>query len=1270
MKQNNSQLKYSLVKAVLLLLAMAGSYLAWAADGDKAIYREATGLEDITTTVTDLSWDTTVTQDSEFSLDGSKISVDLSSGGHYLVLYNVALESSGGTYRSEIQTWLNLSGTNLSYGRASGYIRRSGGTDETWPFGVAVIYASAGADLKVQAQRTDDNSATVRRRANESGLMLIKLPDSWDYARIKETGGGQTFTSSSWTAFSWDTNEELDTDSFSHSGDTANITLKTAGHYLVTVNIHMQTSSTNRTNAEMRLTLDGSEIPGTRTTAYLRGLNSTNDHNVVYAGIIETSSANQVLNVECRREAGATITTIGGNCGITIVKLPDYADYIRLTKTVNQAVDGTDDPITWNSEQEKDTNSFSHSTSTNSERITVQQAGDYLFLSSFYAYSSSSANVRLYPHWQWRKNGSKFSYGSSGKYNRGRNGALSSGNALGIIAHNLSSGDYIDVVNTDESTGTNADCQFQANRVGLQGVNIDSLFDTTPPNNPTACSGWDTSAKANSLTDGVWQNSYNSAYFEWSGASDDKTGVSGYSVYWGTDSNGEPGTTQEQTETFYDAGTVSSEGIYYLRVRTFDNWGNYSEPVTLFTFKYDATAPSNPASASAWQTSLKVNSINDDTWQNSDDTPYFEWSGATDATSGVSGYSVYWGTDPNGEPGTTQEQSSVSYGEVSSAGEGVFYLRLRTFDVAGNYSSAQTVFTFKYDATAPSNPSAPASCWDSSSKTTPISDNTPQNSDDTPYFEWSGATDATSGVSGYSVYWGTDPNGEPGTTQEQSNASYDVTTPTGNATYYLRVRTFDNTGNYSSPLTLFTFIYDNQKPTVTIQVSPNPTGAIAAGNLQFTLTFSESMDTSTSPTVSYDPAGPTGSQSVSTNGSWSTTTYTNDTYTVYNDNAITSSTGDGTATITVSGAKDIAGNTMDADTDDTFTIDTAIHHFKITHDGQGLINVAEDVTITAKTQGGNTVTDYTGTITLSTLGESGEVSWSLKSGSGTFTDGGASSDTATYTFDSADHGEVVVQVTDTAADTLDIEVTDATYNDDDTEGNLVISSYALDHFVITHDNSATAGVAETITITAIDTQGQTKTDYVGTITLDTNGDPDSISWSLQSGRGIFSDGGGGSDTAIYTFNINDNGQASFSFTDTKKETVDIDCYDGSIYDDDTEANMVISPAGLDHFVVSHDGSAVAGVAETVSVAAYDAYDNLKDDYTGQITLDTNGTATTISWSLVSGSGTFTDGGASSDTATYTFDSADNGSATFSITDTTQETIDIDVSGSGKTDDDS
>ena len=336
---NSGTVAYHKIAKVIATYAPASSA------GEIAIYREATGAETITTTLSDQQWDNTVgTPGTPFTLQGDNASVDLADAGHYLVMYNLALNGSG-SGRAEIQGLIDLAGTDIAYGRSTCFIRLAGGADFCWMFGSTIIEATAGQDVKIEAQRTDGFGATVSRRASENGLTLIKLDDSWDYARIQEAGGGQAFDSTTFATVTWDTNDELDTGTFSRTG--GDITLATAGHYLVTSNVMFNNSddcggSACRRNIATRLTLDGTEIAGTRTTSYLRGAESAIDHVAVYSGIIVTTSANQVLRVQaaCDGQAcsGTTLTNVGGQSAISIAKLPDTGDYIRLHAVESQEV--------------------------------------------------------------------------------------------------------------------------------------------------------------------------------------------------------------------------------------------------------------------------------------------------------------------------------------------------------------------------------------------------------------------------------------------------------------------------------------------------------------------------------------------------------------------------------------------------------------------------------------------------------------------------------------------------------------------------------------------------------------------------------------------------------------------------------------------------------------------------------------------------------------------------------------------------------------------
>jgi len=473
------------------------------AAGDIAIYREAAGLETIGTTQTNQTWDTNVRQDAIYTRTGTN--VDLGESGHYLVITNLGLQSASGSNRSEIQSRLNLNGVNLAYGRSTGYIRRSGGTDECFLSSATIINATAGNDLIVNAIRTDSNSATVQRRANECGLQLLKLNDNWDYLRIRNSANQSVATT--YTDVTWNVQDEVDSGSFTQSS--GNITLNQTGHYMVCSNVMFDTgSSGTRVGAKIRLTLDGTQVNGSEVTAYMRGNNGCNTGCANLFIIIE-ATAGQILRLQAIRDTFATANILSDSTGFTAVKLNDFAEFVRLRETGGGQRIDTNADITWDTNVEVDSASFTHSTVTNTENIQVNKTGDYLFLSTFYSDRTGTSGSRLVPHWVWEVNGTSQQYGSFGFYNRGTQGGapvLYAGRSGGFIA-NLTDTDDISITNIDESTGTDVNATFQPNDYVIQGINLASLFDD---NSSSTTSSTSSDSSASSSSDSSFSSSTSS----------------------------------------------------------------------------------------------------------------------------------------------------------------------------------------------------------------------------------------------------------------------------------------------------------------------------------------------------------------------------------------------------------------------------------------------------------------------------------------------------------------------------------------------------------------------------------------------------------------------------------------------------------------------------------------------------------------------------------------------------------------------------------------
>ncbi|MEM7206812.1 MAG: DUF6701 domain-containing protein [Pseudomonadota bacterium] len=121
--------------------------------------------------------------------------------------------------------------------------------------------------------------------------------------------------------------------------------------------------------------------------------------------------------------------------------------------------------------------------------------------------------------------------------------------------------------------------------------------------------------------------------------------------------------------------------------------------------------------------------------------------------------------------------------------------------------------------------------------------------------------------------------------------------------------------------------------------------------------------------------------------------------------------------------------------------------------------------------------------------------------------------------------------------------------------------YGPDHFVIGHDTSGIHCLSEAVTVTATNADNSTTTGYTGTITLDTQ--TGTGTWSLVTGSGTLTDATANDGLATYAFDAADNGVAAFSlYYPEGAASFDIDVYDGSVRDDDTEGAITFAASGF------------------------------------------------------------------------------------------------------------
>ncbi|MFA5858728.1 MAG: N-acetylmuramoyl-L-alanine amidase [Elusimicrobiota bacterium] len=321
--------------------------------------------------------------------------------------------------------------------------------------------------------------------------------------------------------------------------------------------------------------------------------------------------------------------------------------------------------------------------------------------------------------------------------------------------------------------------------------------DVTPPGAPTL------SSPSNGL---IVKTALPS--FDWSDVSD-PSGVKYEVMADNTNDFASPVFNQQSLAASLYKPTVSmTNGMYYWRARAVDNAGNTGAWSTTFNFTVtvdssDVTAPTNPTTASAWPDQNKSKVITNNTWQNVDAGPYFELTGATDAGSGIDGYSIYWGADATEDPGTTANKDHavpVSYFASAAVSETPYYLRVRTVDNTGNWSDAVTLFTYKYDNTFPL---VPEPVYPDKSKMFSVR---------RPTFTWTAVSD-TSGVT-YLLQADNDTtfvSPELNITGITSN-EYAAVTDMADGKYYWRTASKDGAGNVSNWSRIWIFNIDTLGP--------------------------------------------------------------------------------------------------------------------------------------------------------------------------------------------------------------------------------------------------------------------------------------------------------------------------------------------------------------------------------------------------------------------------------------------------------------------------
>ena len=257
---------------------------------------------------------------------------------------------------------------------------------------------------------------------------------------------------------------------------------------------------------------------------------------------------------------------------------------------------------------------------------------------------------------------------------------------------------------------------------------------TPPPTNASSLAMYRSNGGASVASNG-WTNT--DPYFTWTAGADDSggSGIQGYCLYLGQDPTGDPVTTKGDLGTsplntggacqfavsstnidtslagYLGTALTTSNSPYYLNIKAIDNADNvYSGSPAQFEFNYDNTAPANPAFISAPSEFVSDKQVTL-TW------PTTGSDAASDGNSGVAGLQyrigssgTWYGANHNGNQDASDllsnngSYTTVSSPDFANLQEGDNIVYFRTWDTAGNISSAYVTTVVKINTTAPSSP--------------------------------------------------------------------------------------------------------------------------------------------------------------------------------------------------------------------------------------------------------------------------------------------------------------------------------------------------------------------------------------------------------------------------------------------------------------------------------------------------------------------------------------------------------------------------------------
>lgn len=788
-----------------------------------------------TATPTAMSFNTSQDyNDLVFSYSGgnnTRLTVDES--GDYFVSITADLNCSGcsGTYRNGVDLEVRVNGTKKDVGvAASTYIRNASSNDESSGH-LAVVLESLSANDYIEIFVSNATSDTASTLTGNIALYAEQIPSSETIftATGTRTVAGTNLNSSA-SSMQW--TESIKDSGYSHSNSTNShqVTLDATGNYFVAVNIPLSSSSA-RPNVTGKILLDGGLVDGgIFEQGYIRNADSHDNASIHWAGVVTTSSTNQVLSITTEQEAASGTVTVGSDKATLFVqKLPATGVYHAEATQAggsNNWNPSSAANINWATDNIIDSSVYSHSTSTNNHQITVLDDGDYLLAFNLATDGNiARGNVKN----TVSVNGTPVTGAETqSSYRRATASSDSGSNSLVYLLNNLSANDIITIDTVQEGASgtfndaTPATLMIWKKGYASSGTLTSNIFDAEFP------ADWET----------LTYNSSGSGTVTVKIRSDDNSDMS-TATAWGSCTGASSGSTASTNSCVDDTDQYFQ---YQITLEPGSGDTPVFEDISIDYSSSDDTPPDTNATNIDFSNSL----IDDSEWVKT--APTITWTAGADNAGGVglAGYCISLEEQDEGVSSSDLDPATQG-GVLNSLDDGVelsacpyivtgtsvdlstvsgltlttdkdYYFSIKAVDIAGNIwtgasNEYQNLADFKYDSGNPTNVgfiSTPSTNFGSV---------------DDMFFTWpitggSASSDSVSGVIGwqYSINGTSDYKGPDATSDstysfeidyiedDSSTSSHYLTTADdgssivlGNNTIYFR--TVDAAGNYSTPVT-------------------------------------------------------------------------------------------------------------------------------------------------------------------------------------------------------------------------------------------------------------------------------------------------------------------------------------------------------------------------------------------------------------------------------------------------------------------------------------